>query len=339
MAVMAGKQGGEEVEQSERELHAAHAGRDQGMDVGKLFNLSLDMLCVADFDGYFRIVNSAFENILGHSRQVLLETPFIEFVHPDDRAATLAAMQQLEEGVSVRHFENRYRCKDGSYKWLAWTSVPDVEEGYEYAVARDITGQKAMQQELAAQRDLFDSVLSNVPASIFWKDRNSVYLGVNERFVQDAGLDGSQEIIGKTDYDLAWTREQADFYRACDRTVMETGEAMLNIEESQLRANGEKVDLLTNKVPLRDEQGRVIGLLGIYMDITRRKLAETTLRKSEARLQTLFDSAAEFIFVIDPRGTIISANRYVYKHSGYDAGEVIGKNIKDFFSEESQNHL
>ena len=337
MAVVAGKQGGEEVEQSERELHAAHAGRDQGMDVGKLFNLSLDMLCVAGFDGYFRIVNSAFENILGHSRQVLLETPFIEFVHPDDRAATLAAMQQLEEGVLVRHFENRYRCKDGSYKWLAWTSVPDVEEGYEYAVARDITGQKAMQQELAAQRDLFDSVLSNVPASIFWKDRNSVYLGVNERFIQDAGLDGSQEIIGKTDYDLAWTREQADFYRACDRTVMENGEAMLNIEESQLRANGEKVDLLTNKVPLRNEQGRVIGLLGIYMDITKRKLAETTLRKSESRLQTLFDSAAEHIFVIDPRGRIISANRYACEHSSYDAGEFIGKNIKEFFTEESQD--
>ncbi len=81
----------------------------------------------------------------------------------------------------------------------------------------------------------------------------------------------------------------------------------------------------------------MIGLLGIYMDITRRKLAETTLRKSEARLQTLFDSAAEFIFVIDPQGRIISANRYVYQHSGYDAGEVIGRNIKEFFSEESRN--
>jgi len=334
---MAGEPGGEEVEQSDRDLHAANAGRGKEKVVEKLFNLSLDMLCVAGFDGYFRIVNKAFQNILGYSEQVLLETPFIGFVHPDDRDATLAAMQQLEEGVSVRHFENRYRCNDGSYRWLAWTSVPDVEEGCEYAVARDITGQKAMQREQAVQRDLFDSVLSNVPASIFWKDRNSAYLGVNERFVQDTGLGGSQEIIGKTDYDLAWTREQADFYRACDRAVMESGEAMLNIEESQRQGNGEKVELLTNKVPLRDEQGRVAGLLGIYMDITRRKLAETTLRKSEARLQTLFDSAAEFIFVIDPQGRIISANRYVYTHSGYDAGEVIGRNIKEFFSEESRD--
>jgi len=334
---MAGKPGGEGVDQGDRELHAAETGRSQEKVIEKLFNLSLDMLCVAGFDGYFRIVNSAFVNILGYSRQVLLETPFIEFVHPDDRESTLAAMQQLEEGVSVRHFENRYRCRDGSYRWLAWASVPDVEEGFEYAVARDITGQKAIQRELSAQRDLLESVLSNVHASIFWKDRDSVYLGVNERFVQDAGLGGSQEIIGKTDYDLAWTREQADFYRECDRTVIDTGEAMLNIEESQRRANGEKVELLTNKVPLRDEHGRVVGLLGIYMDITKRKQAETTLRKSEARLQTLFDSAAEFIFVIDPEGRILNANRYVYQESGYDAGEVIGRNIKKFFTEDSRN--
>jgi PAS domain S-box-containing protein len=333
---MAGKPGGEEVNRGERELHAAGTRRSEVKAIEKLFNLSLDMLCVAGFDGYFRIVNSAFENILGHSRQVLLGTPFIEFVHPDDRDATLAAMQQLQEGISVWHFENRYRCKDGSYKWLDWTSVPDVEEGFEYAVARDITVQKAIQRDLAAQHDLLENVLSNVHASIFWKDRNSVYLGVNERFVQDAGLDDAQDIIGKTDYDLTWTREQADFYRACDRTVMETGEAMLDIEESQQRANGEKVELLTNKVPLRDEQGRVIGLLGIYMDITRRKRAETTLRKSEARLQTLFDSAAEFIFVIDPQGEIINANRCVCEHAGYDPSEIIGRNIKEFFSEESR---
>jgi PAS domain S-box-containing protein len=334
---MTGKPGYEGVDQGDQYLHVAEAGRSQEKIIEKLFNLSLDMLCVADLDGYYRIVNSAFESILGYPRQVMLETPFIEFVHPDDKAATLAVMQQLEEGISVRDFENRYRCRDGSYKWLAWTSVPDVEEGFVYAVARDITGQKEIQRELVARRDLFDSVLTNVPASIFWKDRDSVYLGVNERFVQDAGLGGSQEIIGKTDYDLAWTREQADFYRACDREVMDTGEAMLNIEESQRRANGEKVELLTNKVPLRDEQGQVYGLLGIYMDITKRKQAETTLRKSEARLKTLFDSAAEFIFVIDPEGRILNANRYVYQQTGYDADEVIGSNIKKFFTEDSRN--
>ena len=304
--------------------------------LGKLFNISLDMLCVADFDGYFRIVNAAFENTLGHSSEVLLKTPSIEFVHPDDKEATLAAREQLLKGETVTDFENRYCCKDGSYRWLAWNSVPSLEEGLVYAVARDITGQKAIQRELASQRDLFDNVLSNIPASVFWKDRNSVYLGGNERFARDTGLQSPQEFIGKTDYDLAWTKEQADFYRECDRRVMDSGEAMLNIEESQQQGDGRKIELLTNKVPLLDASGQVSGLLGIYMDITKRKQAEITLRKSEARLQTLFDSAAEFIFVIDSEGMILLANRYVYTQSGYLAEHVIGANIKDFFTEESR---
>ncbi|MGD2055675.1 MAG: PAS domain S-box protein [Gammaproteobacteria bacterium] len=334
---MDGKTGNGQSEQAAAGLETAEAMRlPLNESVEKLFNLSLDMLCVAEFSGYFRIVNSAFENTLGYSRQLLLGTPFMEFVHPDDKAATLAVVEQLENGHSVRFFENRYRCLDGSYKWLEWTSVPVIEEGFMYAVARDITAQKAMQQELAAQRDLFDNVLSNVPASIFWKDRNSVYLGANTRFAREVGFQSPEDLVGKTDYELAWTREQADFYRECDRMVMDRGEPMLHIEESLQQADGREIQILTNKVPLRDAAGQVTGMLGIYMDITKRKQAETTLRKSEARLQTLFDSAAEFIFVIDPQGGIINANRYVYEQSGYVADEVIGKNIKDFFSEESR---
>ena len=204
----------EKLQERVRELEAEK--RDQSTQyeaLNNLFNLSLDMLCVADFEGHFRVINSAFENNLGHTRQVLLETPFIEFVHPDDKAATQEAVAQQATGEPVTYFENRYRCKDGSYKWLAWTSMPATEENFLYSVARDITSQKALQDELAAQSGLFENVLSNVPASIFWKDRNSVYLGVNKQFAHDTGLQSPDELIGKSDYDLAWTKEEADFYR------------------------------------------------------------------------------------------------------------------------------
>jgi PAS domain S-box-containing protein len=336
--MMTEKPGYEELQERVRELEAAKRVQSTQYEaLNNLFNLSLDMLCVADFDGYFQVINSAFEDTLGHTRQMLLETPFIEFVHPDDKAATQEAVAQQATGKPVAYFENRYRCKDGSYKWLAWTSVPASENGLVYAVARDITKQKAILCELEAQRELLNNVLSNVPASIFWKDRNSVYLGVNKQFAHDTGLQSPDELIGKSDYDLAWTKEEADFYRECDLKVMDDGEAMLNIEESQLQADGRTVHLLTNKVPLLDATGQVTGMLGIYMNITKRKQAETTLRKSEARLQTLFDSVAEYIFVIDPEGQIIKVNRYVYEQSGYKADEVIGRNIKEFFSEDSKD--
>ena len=328
----------EELQERVRELEdEKRVQSTQYEALNNLFNLSLDMLCVADFDGYFQVINSAFEDTLGHTRQMLLETPFIEFVHPDDKAATQEAVAQQATGEPVAYFENRYRCKDGSYKWLAWKAVPATESGLIYAVARDITKQKAILCELEAQSELLNNVLSNVPASIFWKDRNSVYLGVNKQFAHDTGLQSPDELIGKSDYDLAWTKEEADFYRECDLKVMDGGEAMLNIEESQLQADGRTVHLLTNKVPLLDATGQVTGMLGIYMDITKRKQAETTLSKSEARLQTLFDSVAEYIFVIDPEGQIIKVNRYVYEQSGYKADEVIGRNIKEFFSEDSKD--
>jgi len=278
---MAEKPSYAELEQRVRELEAA----DEKLSIlVKLFNLSVDMLCVADFEGYFRMFNSAFEKTLGYSREELLKTPFIEFVHPDDREATLAAMKRLALGETEHNFENRYCCKDGSYKWLAWNSVPGIEERCEYAVARDITEQKTTQQELAAQHDLFETVLSNVPASIFWKDRNSVFLGVNERFARDAGIRFPEEIVGKTDYDLAWTKEEADFYRECDRKVMDSGEPMLNIEESQQQADGSVVNLLTNKVPLLDSSGQTYGILGIYMDITKLKQAEGEVQRYQQQL-------------------------------------------------------
>ena len=335
---MTGKPSYEELQQRVLDLEAGKIDQSRQYDaLNNLFNLSLDMLCVADLDGYFQVVNSAFETTLGHSRQVLLETPFIEFVHPDDITSTLEALAQLSTGEPVTYFENRYRCKDGSYKWLAWTSVPVANEDFLYAVARDITGQKAIQSELKNKRDLLNNILSNVPASVFWKDRKSVFLGANGQFAHDAGLQSPDELIGKSDYDLPWTKEEADFYRECDRKVMDSGEPLLNIEESQQQANGKEVHLLTSKVPLLDASGKAYGILGIYMDITKLKEVENRLQKSEARLQTLFNSAAEFIFVIDPEGGIIKANQNVYEQSGYKADEVIGNNIRDFFSDESKD--
>jgi PAS domain S-box-containing protein len=334
--MMAEKPSYEALQGKIRELEADKVHLSTQHDVlNNLFNLSPDMLCMADLDGYLRLVNPAFENTLGHSRQVLLETPFMEFVHPDDKAATTEAMMVLATGEPVAYFENRYRCSDGSYKWLAWTSAP-TSEGHLHAIARDITPHKELQDHLKRQNDLLRTILSNVPAAVFWKDRDSVFLGANDQFARDAGLQSPDEFIGKTDYDFSWTREQSDFYRVCDRRVMDSGKPLLNIVETQQQADGREASLLTSKVPLLDASGQVYGMLGIYMDISRQIEAENTLKRSEARLQTLFDSANEYIFVIDPEGTIIQANGHVYEQSGYKEDEVLGKNIKTFFSEESK---
>jgi PAS domain S-box-containing protein len=124
-------------------------------ELDRFFSLSLDLLCIAGFDGYFKRLNPSWERVLGHSVEALCAVPYLEFVHPDDRAATLAEAGKIAAGASVLRFENRFRAVDGSYRWLSWTSVPYSGERSIYAAARDVTEQKAAAEQLARYaRDL-----------------------------------------------------------------------------------------------------------------------------------------------------------------------------------------
>lgn len=115
----------------------------------QLFNLSMDMLCVAGFDGYFKQINPAFTRTLGYSVDELLSRSFLEFVHPDDRDKTVAEMGRLSQGLPTVDFHNRYRDKQGAYHWMAWRATPMAETGLIYAIARDETQQMRVKEELA----------------------------------------------------------------------------------------------------------------------------------------------------------------------------------------------
>jgi diguanylate cyclase (GGDEF)-like protein/PAS domain S-box-containing protein len=121
----------------------------------RLFDLSLDMTCIAGFDGYFKRVNPAFERVLGYSDDELLNHPFLDFVHPDDRHRTEEEAVSLAEGTKTVQFQNRYLAKDGEVRWLEWTSIPLPDDETIYAVARDITDRKELERKLerASQHD------------------------------------------------------------------------------------------------------------------------------------------------------------------------------------------
>ena len=118
----------------------------EGYIADRFFDISIDMLCVLDFSGYFKRLNAAWEHTLGFTRQELLSKPFIEFVHPDDRERTLTQNGGVKAGGHARGFENRYLCKDGSYRWLLWNAAPDFDQEVIYSVARDITHHKEAQE-------------------------------------------------------------------------------------------------------------------------------------------------------------------------------------------------
>lgn len=114
----------------------------------RFFELSIDMLCFLDFSGRFTWVNGAWEAVLGFTPEELTSRPFIDLVHPDDRERTLQQNRQVRQrGDHARLFENRYVCKDGSYRWLLWNATPDPERGVIFGVARDITDRKRAEEE------------------------------------------------------------------------------------------------------------------------------------------------------------------------------------------------
>lgn len=117
-------------------------------ELDRFFTLSIDLLGIAGIDGHFRRLNPAFSQALGHDAASLLERPFLDFVHPDDQAATRAEMAKLDRGEPTLAFENRYRCRDGSWRWISWRVHPFLAEGLLYATARDVTAQRRGSEDL-----------------------------------------------------------------------------------------------------------------------------------------------------------------------------------------------
>src|SRR5262249_13602025 len=118
-------------------------------ELDRYFNMSLDLLCIATVDGHFKRLNLAWKETLGFEPEELMDRHYLSFVAPADKAASAEAASHLAEGVDLVHFENRYRCKDGSYRWLLWTAATQPERDTVYASARDITERKEAEATLA----------------------------------------------------------------------------------------------------------------------------------------------------------------------------------------------
>jgi PAS domain S-box-containing protein len=150
----------EELEKRINELERVELGRKQAeAELAQLFSMSLDMICIADIKtSTFIKINPAFTEILGYAEEELLEKPFLEFIHPDDLDETRNVLkQELQMGIKVINFENRYKCKDGNYRWLSWVSHPDTKRGVTYAIARDITDWKQNEKALKQSKALLDA--------------------------------------------------------------------------------------------------------------------------------------------------------------------------------------
>jgi PAS domain S-box-containing protein len=209
-------------------------------------------------------------------------------LHSEDRAATEALAQQAILGEIEFDTEFRVVHPDHTIHFIkAYGTLLRDCEGIPQSLIGinfDISDRKQAENAILTSQKFLQTVLDTFPLSVFWKDRNSVYLGCNRNFLKDAGLDSVADIIGKTDYEMPWGQTEADLYRAYDRQVMDNDESKLGIIETQLQANGDRIWVETNKLPLYDLKGEVIGILGTYQDITERKQAEEQLQHTNQEL-------------------------------------------------------
>jgi PAS domain S-box-containing protein len=181
---------------------------------------------------------------------------------------------------------------------------------------------------MAHDSQMLQLVLDTIPVRVFWKDRRSIYLGCNRHFARDAGLEDPAEIVGKNDLELGW-RDQAELYRRDDREVMESGTPKLGYEEPQTTPEGGLIWLRTSKIPLRNEHGEVVGVLGTYEDITASKVAEESLRQKTEELERFFSLALDLLCIADVDGRFLRLNRAWVETLGYRLDELEGRTFID----------
>jgi PAS domain S-box-containing protein len=241
------------------------------------FEFSNEMLCLADQRGYFTRVNKAWTKTLGWSAEELTSRPFIDFVHPDDLAATIQESTLLQSGShETISFENRYRCRDGSYRWLAWKAVLAPGTQQLVATARDVTGQKLQAQALAESEERFRLLASNAPIGIAQSTLEGSIFYANSMWCELAGVTQA-EASG-----LAWKTfiHPDDLQAVIDhwQSYVQAGQDMPAVEFRFLHGNGDIRWASSTAAMLRDAAGRVTGQIATLQDITQRKAVELRFR-------------------------------------------------------------
>ncbi|MBE9046214.1 PAS domain S-box protein [Pleurocapsales cyanobacterium LEGE 10410] len=293
-------------------------------ELKRFFDLSLDLLCLAGMDGYFKRINPAFKELLGYSEAELLADSFVDFVHPEDRSATLAEVSKLATGIPTIDFENRYRCRDGSYRWLAWRAVPVTEEGLLYAVARDITEQKRIKTERLqliererTARDRLDKILESITDAFFTVDNSWCFTYINcqaEQLLQRQRT----ELLGKNIWSEFPAAVGSTFQREYQRAIAE--QVSVEFEEFYPPLD---IWFGVHAYPYEN------GLSVYFQDISDRKLAEAKLRESELRFHGAFDHAAIGMAIVSPEGHWLQVNPSLCQMLGYSESELLATTFQD----------
>ena len=294
-----------------------------------------DIILLLDQGGNIKEANDRAEATYGYSRDELLKLNIRDLLASPELPSLLSLSKEkpLTNGII---YETRHRRHDGS-TFPVEVGVNLIQiEGVEYfqEIIRNNTERKQAEEELykshrelqeitnrlEQSRDMLQLVIESIPVRVFWKDNDLRFMGCNTLFAHDAGLSNPEQLLGKDDFAMGW-KEQAELYRMDDRQVMESRRPKMNIVEPQTTPGGDKIWLNTSKVPLIQPSGEVVGVLGVYEDITIRKQAEAELKLKERML----DGASDSIFLHTMDGNFLYVNEAAYTSLGYAQEELLRK--------------
>jgi two-component system sensor kinase FixL len=260
-------------------------------ELNQFFNVSLDLLCIANTDGYFLLLNPAWERTLGYTREELMAKRFLDFVHPDDLDRTREAVSTLTSQQKVYFFENRYRCKDGTYRWLQWSSTPAGK--LIYAAARDVTEHKQAEENLRKSEERFRMLVETMNEGLGVQNENGLWTYVNDELCR---------MLGRLPGDING-HPVTKFLDESNRNVL--GEEIQKqrkqdyspYEITWTHADGRKVTTIVSPKPIFSPEGRLKEIFAVITDITERKLAEETLKERLRFERLLSDLSARFVSI------------------------------------------
>lgn len=291
-------------------------------ELDRFFDLSLDLLCIANTDGYFKRINLAFCRTLGWSEAEILARPFIDFVHPNDRPATLREVEKSSRGQPTLHFENRYQCKDGSWRWLSWKGMPQPG-GFMFGTARDVTDERQFEHELRRlntdlerrveertaelrqSQEHLRLLLQNVPAGVAMFDRQMRYLAVSPQFLADFHIQWP-DVIGKSHYELfpEIPERWKEIHQRCLAGAVEKCD-----EDPFPRADG-TIDWVCWEIhPWRNDAGEVGGIILLSEIVNERKQLYDKLAAGERFNRATLNALSAHIAVLDAEGNIVAVNQ------------------------------
>jgi PAS domain S-box-containing protein len=280
----------------------------------------------------------AAEKMFGWSAEEAIGKPITELpgICEEDLPIVQSVIQQLADGVS-KHIisSNRNRTRNGQVIHCEWyNSVLHDAGGKMTSVLSqvlDITARKRAEESLHHEQTLMATLMKNLPDAVYFKDAASRFLRVNPAMVQRFGLSDPAQMIGKTDTDF-FTEEHASKALADEQEIIRTGQPLVNVEEKETWPDGSETWVLTTKLPLRDDAGRIIGTCGISNNITERKRAEETIARERQLLRTLIDLLPETFYVKDLDSRFLVINETLAKQYGKDTpSQLLGLSDADLY--------